>query len=184
MEISKNIKSLDIENKLIRYGKELVLIDSDVAILYGVTTKEVNQAVSNNIDKFPDGYIIELSKEEKKEVVKKFDHLEKLKYSPYLPKVFTEKGLYMLATILKSEVATKTTIHIIETFSKLREFVRINDDIIKKINELEQTIKLTGQQTNYNAERIDEAFMLLNEILKDTKETNKNLIGFERKTKF
>ena len=95
MEIIKNNQKLDIEDKLIKYGTKIVLIDSDVAILYGVTTKEVNQAVSNNLDKFPSGYIIELTKEEKIEVVKKFDHLEKLKYSPYLPKVFTEKGLYM-----------------------------------------------------------------------------------------
>jgi phage regulator Rha-like protein len=180
MQTTRNIQKLDIENKLIAYGKELVLIDSDVATLYGVTTKEVNQAVSNNIDKFPDGYIIELTKEEKKEVVKKFDHLEKLKYSPYLPKVFTEKGLYMLATILKSKVATQTTIHIIETFSKLREFTRTYDDITQKIKKLEKTIQITGQQTNYNTQKLDEAFILLNEILKDTKESNKNLIGFER----
>ena len=88
------IKFENLESKLIEYKNEVVLIDSDVAELYGVATKEINQAVSNNLDKFPDGYIIELSKEEKNEVVKKFDHLEKLKYSHYLPKIFTEKGLY------------------------------------------------------------------------------------------
>ena len=101
-----------------------VLIDSDVAELYGVATKEVNQAVANNPDKFPEGYLFELTKEEKSEVVKNNDHLEKIKFSPYLPKAFTEKGLYMLATILKSSQATETTIAIVETFAKMRNLAR------------------------------------------------------------
>ncbi|MEA2072079.1 MAG: ORF6N domain-containing protein, partial [Campylobacterota bacterium] len=101
-----------LESKLITYKNQLVLIDSDVADLYGVKTKEINQAVQNNLSKFPDGYL---------EVVKSFDHLSKLKYSPHLPKIFTEKGLYMLATILKGEVATQTTIKIIETFANIKK---------------------------------------------------------------
>ncbi len=103
------IKFENLENKLIKYKNKAVLIDSDVADLYGVSTKEINQAVSNNINKFPDGYILKLTKDEKDKVVKNFDHLSKLKYSPYLPKIFTEKGLYMLATILKGDLAVQTT---------------------------------------------------------------------------
>lgn len=113
-----------LESKLIRYKDEFVLVDSDVAELYGVETREINQAVSNNLDKFPHGYIIELTNEEKQEVIKNFDHLSKLKFSPHLPKIFTEKGLYMLATILKGEVATQTTIKIIETFANVRQLSR------------------------------------------------------------
>jgi hypothetical protein len=78
-------------------------LDSDVALLYGVETRDINKSVKNNPDKFPDGYIISLSKKEKAEVVENFHHLNSLKFSPTLPKAFTEKGLYMLATILKSE---------------------------------------------------------------------------------
>jgi len=111
------IKFENLKSKLIEFKNEFVLIDSDVAELYGVATKEINQAVSNNPNKFPHGYIIELTKAEKLEVVKKFDHLEKLKYSPYLPKIFTEKGLYMLATIIKSKVATNTTLQIKEVIN-------------------------------------------------------------------
>lgn len=129
------IKFDDLENKLIRYKDECVLVDSDIAQLYGVETREVNQAVLNNLDKFPDGYIIELTKEEKQEVIKKFDHLSKLKYSPHLPKVFTEKGLYMLATIIKSKVATQTTLAIIETFAKVKELSRNINGIMKTDNE-------------------------------------------------
>ncbi len=114
----------DIQDMLVELRGQRVLIDADVAKLYGVETKEVNQAVSNNIDKFPEGYVFELSKEEKTEVVKIFDHLDALKFSPYLPKAFTEKGLYMLATILKSKQATMTTLMVIETFAKIRELSR------------------------------------------------------------
>ena len=114
----------DIQDMLVELRGQQVLIDADVAKIYGVETKEVNQAVSNNTEKFPEGYVFELSKEEKSEVVKFFDHLESLKFSPYCPKAFTEKGLYMLATILKSKRATMTTLMIIETFSKIRELSR------------------------------------------------------------
>lgn len=129
------IKFDDLENKLIQYKNQLVLVDSDVAQLYGVETREVNQAVLNNLDKFPDGYIIELTKEDKNELVKNFDRFNKLKHSTVSPKVFTEKGLYMLATIIKSKVATQTTLKIIETFAKVKELSRNINNIMKTDNE-------------------------------------------------
>jgi hypothetical protein len=94
------------------------------AVIYGVETKDVNKAVTNNPDKFPAGYIIELSKAEKIELVENFHRFEKLKHSTVNPKAFTEKGLYMLATILKSPQATQATISIVETFSKIRKLSR------------------------------------------------------------
>ncbi|CAI8276857.1 MAG: Uncharacterised protein [Bacteroidota bacterium] len=109
-----------IEKNLMTIQGYNVLIDRDVAQLYGVETKEVNQAIKNNPDKFPQGYILELTNREKSELVKNFDHLQSLKYAKTNPKAFTEKGLYMLATILKSRQATQTTFLIIETFAKLR----------------------------------------------------------------
>ena len=80
--------------------------------------------MKNNPGKFPSGYIFELQNIEKQDVVENFHHLEKLKFSPSLPTAFTEKGLYMLATILKSPRATQTTIAIVETFTKIRELAR------------------------------------------------------------
>ena len=118
------LKTKDIEARIIVVRRESVLLDADVAAIYGVTTKEVNQAVANNTAKFPAGYILELTAKEKQEVVKKFDHLKKLKFSPHLPKAFSERGLYMLATIIKSDVATQTTLGIIEAFAKIRELSR------------------------------------------------------------
>ena len=113
-----------LESKLINYKNKIVVVDSDVAELYGVTTKEINQAVSNNLDKFPNGYIVELTKDEKNELVKNFDRFNKLKHSTVNPKAFTEKGLYMIATILKSDAATQATLQIIETFAKVKQDFR------------------------------------------------------------
>jgi hypothetical protein len=80
-----------------------VILDSDVAELYGVETMRINEAIKNNPDKFPEGYVFELSKAEKQKVIEIFDNPNpKIKFSPVLPKAFTEKGLYVLATILKS----------------------------------------------------------------------------------
>ena len=118
------IKYKNIENLIVEIRGEKVILDSDIATIYDVKTKEINQAVSNNLEKFPSGYLIELTQEEKNDVVKIFDHLEKLKFSPHLPKAFTEKGLYMLATILKNKQATEATLAIIETLAKLRTLSR------------------------------------------------------------
>lgn len=117
------------ENKMITLRGQQVILDSDVAELYGVETKRVNEAVSNNPEKFPEGYVWELNGNEKNEVVENFDHLQKLKFSPQLPKAFTEKGLYMLATILKSPKAVETTIAIVEAYAKLRELSRVMTEI-------------------------------------------------------
>jgi hypothetical protein len=125
------IKFENLKDRLIKYNNDFVLIDSDVAELYGVETKDINKAVKNNPDKFPNGYILELTKEEKNKVVENFHHLSKLKYSPHNPKIFTEKGLYMLATILKSDIATQATLQIIETFAKVKELSQNINNIMK-----------------------------------------------------
>lgn len=114
-----------VEDKILIIRNQKVILDSDVASLYGVETKRINEAVKNNPDKFPEGYILQLTQSEKEEVVENFDHLKRLKFSAKLPNAFTEKGLYMLATILKSSRAVETTFAIIETFSKFRELTRI-----------------------------------------------------------
>lgn len=125
------------ENKIIVIRDKQVILDRDVAELYGVETKRINEALKNNPDKFPDGYVITLNIKEKDELVENFDRFKTLKHSTVEPHAFTEKGLYMLATILKSPLATEVTIAIIETFSKVREVSRaiakVNDDAEKGI---------------------------------------------------
>jgi hypothetical protein len=110
-----------IEKAIVTVKGQNVIIDSDVARIYGVETREVNQAIKNNPDKFPVGYIVEA---DKGELIKNFDKFKNIKNYPGTPKAFTEKGLYMLATILKSPKATAATIAIIEAFAKLRELSR------------------------------------------------------------
>ena len=125
------------ENKIIVIRDKQVNLDRDDAELYEVETKRINEALKNNPDKFPDGYVITLNIKEKDELVENFDRFKTLKHSTVEPHAFTEKGLYMLATILKSPLATEVTIAIIETFSKVREVSRaiakVNDDAEKGI---------------------------------------------------
>lgn len=118
------ITTQEVENLVIELRGQKVLLDRDVAMLYGVETKHVNQAVRNNPDKFPERYCFTLQVAEKEHVVKTFDRMQSLKKSTVEPRAFTEGGLYMLATILKSPRATNTTIAIIDTFIKLRDFSR------------------------------------------------------------
>ena len=118
------VTTQDVEARMIMLRNQPVLIDADVAVLYGVETREVNQAVRNNPKKFPYGYIFELDKYEKEEVVKNFDHLNNLKYSKVAPTAFTERGLYMLATILKGDRAISTTLAIVDTFVQVRQLAR------------------------------------------------------------
>ena len=118
------IKIEDVQDKVLQLRNENVIIDSDVATLYGVETKRINEAVKNNPEKFPEGYVFKLTQQEKTEVVENFDHLNQLKFSKVEPRAFTERGLYMLATILKGEQAVQTTLLIIETFVKIRELSR------------------------------------------------------------
>lgn len=115
----------EVNEKIITLRGQQVIVDADVAQLYGVETRDINKAVRNNPNKFPEGYILELTSEEKSEVVENFHHLMDLKFSPHNPKAFTEKGLYMLATILKSPQAVETTIAVVEAYAKLRELSQV-----------------------------------------------------------
>jgi hypothetical protein len=131
------IKYGDVNEKIITLRGERVIIDSDVAELYGVETKRVNEAVKNNTDKFPKGYIIELNEKEMENLRSKFSTTN-LSMTRTLPKAFTEKGLYMLATILKSSKATQTTIAIVEAFAKIRELTRTVAELSQSPEEFKQ----------------------------------------------
>jgi len=155
-----------IEEKLIEIRNKKVLLDYDVAHLYGIETKRVNEAVKNNPKKFPEGYVIYLDEEETDflrssnsiveigaEPVEIFDRFKYIKHSTVRPKAFTDKGLYMLATILKSPKSTQTTIAIIETYSKFRQFSKAIQSISENKNE------------KTNNELIEKGRTILSEIL-------------------
>ena len=115
------IKYTEVENAIVAISNSNVIMDYDVAKIYGVGTREINQAVKNNPDKFPEGYVFEVTKAEIDYLRSKNLTANLSPKSRVLPKAFTEKGLYMLATILHSPQATQTTIAIIETYAKVRE---------------------------------------------------------------
>jgi phage regulator Rha-like protein len=124
-----------VEEKIIIIRGIPVILDSDVAELYEVETKRINEAVKNNPEKFPEGYLLEITQNEKNELVENFDRFNKLKHSTVSPTAFSEKGMYMLATILKSKKATKTTLDIVEAFAKLRELSRTISQLSKTEDE-------------------------------------------------
>jgi len=139
--MSEIISFEEVEKRILTIKGKQVILDKDVAELYGVETREVNQAVKNNPEKFPEGYILNFTQEEWNSLRSKFLILENLRrgqHNKYTPKAFTEKGLYMLATILKSPRATQTTIAIVETFTKIREFARTISQLPDSQEESEQ----------------------------------------------
>ena len=124
MEEMKGKLDLDVQQKIIIVRDQKVILDCDVASLYEVETKRINEAVKNNKDRFPEGYCFELTREELNSLRSKISTLKNStrgRHTKYCPKAFTEKGLYMIATILRSPKAVETTLAIIETFAKIRE---------------------------------------------------------------
>ena len=146
------ITTKDVESRMLQLRGQHVLLDRDVAALYGVETRIVNQAVRNNPRKFPKGYVITLTDEESEVLRSKLLMLEskegKGRYSKYNFKAFTERGLYMLATILKSEQAIYTTIAIIETFTQVRRMARTMEalqNVTDGGTEQQSLLQKTGQ---------------------------------------
>lgn len=114
-----------------------VLIDKDLATLYGVTTKALNQAVNRNIERFPPGFKFQLNNEEKDELVTNCDRFKKLKHSSSLPYAFTEQGVAMLSAVLRSNTAIKTSISIMNAFVAMRQFIQTNTALVQRMNSLE-----------------------------------------------
>lgn len=142
------VTTQDVEARMLQLRGQYVLLDRDVAELYGVETKRINEAVKNNPDKFPSRYLMEVDKYEKNELVENFDRFKNLKHSTVSPTAFTEGGLYMLATILKSPQAVQTTIAIIDTFIQVRQLSRTMEALqnVTDGGEQQQTLlQKTGQ---------------------------------------
>jgi len=155
--MSNIVKYEDVESKVLIIRNKQAILDSEVAILYGVETKRINEAVANNPDKFPDGYVIELNSEEWRDLKSKIS-TSSWGGKNKLPKAFTEKGLYMLATILKSPAATQTTIAIVEAFSNMRELNRIIKQFPNTQDENER-ISLTARAGDVLWEIFDDSMM-------------------------
>ena len=127
-----------IVEKIFTFRNEKVMVDRDLATLYGVETKVLNQAVKRNEQRFPKDFKFRLSKKERDELVTNCDRFNMLKHSTVNPYAFTEQGVYMLATVLKSDTAIEINIAIMRTFVKLRQFASHYNALAKKILEVER----------------------------------------------
>ena len=127
-----------IESKIYLIRGKRVMIDADLAKLYEVQTKVLNQSVKRNKKRFPEDFMFQLTKHERDELVTICDHLSKLRFSPVLPYVFTEQGVAMLSTVLNSERAICVNIQIMRTFTKLREMIESHKDLREKIENMEK----------------------------------------------
>jgi aromatic ring-opening dioxygenase LigB subunit len=129
-----------IEQKIILIRDHKVILDSDLAVLYGVETKVLNQAVRRNILRFPDDFMFELTAEEHESLRSQIVTLKKGRgqHSKYLPYAFTEQGVAMLSSVLNSDRAIEVNILIMRSFVKLREMISSHKDLAKKLESLEK----------------------------------------------
>lgn len=164
-----------IQSKIFEIGGQKVMFDFDLSVLYEVETRILKQAVRRNIQRFPKDFLVELSMEEWRELITICDILpETAKYSRVPPFAFTEQGIAMLSTVLKSEKAIQVNIAIMRAFVFIRQYTLNHQDLRKKLDELEKSY-------NKKFQDIYEAInYLLNKEKEITKHQNRKRIGFKR----
>lgn len=171
MKKEQNILPVDmIESKIYFIRGKKVMLDSDLASLYQVETKALNQALQRNIERFPEDFCFQLSQTESQNLRSQFVTLKKGEHRKYLPFVFTEQGIAMLSGVLKSPRAIQVNIQIMRTFTKIREMIVSNKELREKIEELE--------------EKYDKNFTVVFEVIRKLiieEEKPKREIGFNTK---
>jgi hypothetical protein len=174
--VKSNIPDEVILTKILLIRGKKVMIDRDLAELYGVSTKRLNEQVKRNIKRFPADFMYQLTKQEKDDLVAICDHLKSLKFSPQLPYVFTEHGAVMLASILNSDRAIEVNIQIVRIFTKMRELLMTNQEIFLKLEQLERKIDIHDGD-------IQVIFQCLKQLLNppEDPEEPRPRIGFRRK---
>jgi phage regulator Rha-like protein len=174
--MSKNLIPANLETRIYTIRGQKVMLDSDLAELYGVETKALNQAVKRNSERFPDSFMLELTPEEEKVLKSQIvtskssgeENKEKRGGRRYPAKVFTEHGVLMLANVLRSKRAIAVSIQIVEAFVKLRAVAAIHGEFSIRLSKLEKTVKSQGGSINFILDLID-------------KELKKKKIGFKPK---
>jgi len=132
-----------IEQTILIIRGHRVMLDADLAGLYGVTTKRLNEQVKRNRKRFPADFMFQLTSREKAEVVANCDHLTRLKFSPAKPFAFTEHGAVMVASVLNSERAVEVSVYVVRAFVKLRELLGTHKKLAQKLAQLERRVNLT-----------------------------------------
>lgn len=138
-----------------------VMVDRDLAVLYGVETKRLNEQVRRNIERFPERFRFKLTKEETNELVANCDRLNTLKHSTVMPYVFTEQGISMLSTVLHSPTAIAVSIKIMDAFVSMRRFIATNAQLFQRLETIEYHQLEMKQHQEVTDKRIDEVFKRL-----------------------
>lgn len=154
-----------IIERIIVLRDKKVMVDQDLAVLYGVSTKRLNEQVKRNSKRFPDDFMFQVTAVEKEQLIQLFEHLDSLKYSSVLPYVFTEHGAVMLASVLNSDQAIAVNIQIVRVFTRIREMLSDNTAIRLEIEKIKN--KLDNQDKN-----IELVFQYLDELLKKQEKPN------------
>ena len=158
----------EISDRIYTMRNEQIIIDRDLAELYGVETKRLNEQVKRNSERFPVDFMFQLNDKEKNDLVAKCDRFNSLKYSTVNPYAFTEQGVYMLSSVLKSKKAIEVNIAIIRTFKKLRAFSKHYNALAKKIMEVERK----------SDKQYKELSKALEELINESKVVESKTIGF------
>lgn len=153
-------------------GKK-VMLDADLAVIYGVKTFRLNEQVKRNKTRFPEDFMFQLTDNEKQEVIAKCDHLEKLKYSSTNPYAFTEHGAIMLASVLNTPLAIQASILVVRVFVRLRELIATHQELNRKFKALEEKVD----------RKLSVVFQLFEELIKPVNPGERAKIGFKIKGK-
>jgi len=128
----------NVERRILSIRGQRVMLDADLAALYGVSTRVLNQAVKRNPERFPEDFMFRLTAAEKAEVITNCDHIRSLKFSPTLPCAFTKHGAIMLASVLNTPIAVQASVQVVRAFVRLREVMGAHRDLARKLEEIEK----------------------------------------------
>jgi phage regulator Rha-like protein len=160
-----------IEQRIFLMRGHKIMVDRDLAELYGVETKNLNRQVKRNIERFPEEFMFQLNKSERDELVTNWHRFKTMKHSVTLPYAFTEHGVAMLASVLNSKRAVKISISIIKTFVRLRQIISTHKELAQKLAELER-------KTEKHDEALHSIFEAIRELMSPPLEKSKKQIGF------
>lgn len=163
-----------IQDKIYHIRGHKVMLDSDLAKLYGVETKQLKRQVTRNLERFPGDFMFELSPEEQEILRCQFGTLEQGKYSKYRAYVFTEQGIAMLSSVLSSKKAIEVNIQIIRVFTRIRQMLFDNTELRLAIEEIRK-------KTDKNTQNIELVFQYLDELLQKKEQAPPVRIGYKTK---
>ena len=163
-----------IETRILVVRAQKVMVDADLAALYGVSTKRLNEQVRRNLERFPPDFMFRLTADEKREVVANCDHLANLKYSSALPHAFTEHGAIQAANVLNSPEAVAMSVHVVRAFVRLRELINSNSEFAAKLKQLEKKLVRRLDDQDH---AIDDLVKAIQQLM-EPPEPKKRPIGF------